>query len=146
MHTAGLEDLARALSAIGQRERHNLVELGEFDLRTRKPARQRDRSLTMSTQRHGIEGCKNRGRSSEGIVAYILEDNQRAIDAADGVVPNPRHDGVGLLARVTHGGQGSRSGGAGGGRGEDGSRRRGRLPLWRRGAATEELGGDGLRG
>jgi hypothetical protein len=33
--TSSFEDLSRALSAIGQRKRDNLVEAGEFDLSTK---------------------------------------------------------------------------------------------------------------
>lgn len=85
--TSGLEDLTRALSSIGKRERHNLVEPRELDL-IRRNCRQLSSSWKLSAS------CK---------IPYILKNDKRSVDAADGVVPNARHDRVGRrLAGVAH--------------------------------------------
>lgn len=95
--TSGLEDLTRALSSIGKSERHNLVEPGELDLIVHfLSAFQLYTPLKLPP----VGSCPPAGRS----IPYILENDKRAVDTADGVVPKTRQDRVGGgIARVAHG-------------------------------------------
>lgn len=72
--TASFENLSRALGAIRQRKGDNLVEAGEFDL---------------SIERVSVLSW----RAGASVAAYVVENDQRTVHAADRVVPYPWLDG-----------------------------------------------------
>ena len=67
--TSGLEDLARSLRSIGERQCDDFIVLGEFDL-----ARESD------------EGCLV-GRVARGWRTNIVENDEGSVDAGNGAVP-----------------------------------------------------------
>lgn len=84
--TSGLKNLTRALSSIGKRERHDLVEPRELDL-----FRCSYRQLQLSEPVHHIG------------LPYIFENDKRSVDTTNGVVPKAWCDRVGRrIAGVAH--------------------------------------------
>lgn len=81
--TSRLQHLSTPLRPIGKSQRDNLIEAREFHLQTSQPSVSKRIFSTPLLLTMQI------------IKTYILQDDQRPIDAANGVVPYARLDGHG---------------------------------------------------